>query len=131
MWCCRRFRKNIPAGAFSKDFPRATLLRQPLNWRERRKFLSLWTRIQPKQNRRVNMNRWQTGFLARINFLLAAGLVLFCAAHVFAQTPAAPVTRQDNVKETIHGVEIVDPYRWLEDQDAKEVRDWVSAENAY
>jgi len=77
------------------------------------------------------MNRWQTGFLARINFLIAAGLIVLCAAPVFAQTPAAPVTRQDNVKETIHGVEIVDPYRWLEDQDAKEVRDWVSAENAY
>jgi len=42
-----------------------------------------------------------------------------------------PAARQDNVKEMIHGVEIVDPYRWLEDQDSKETRDWVGAENAY
>ena len=41
------------------------------------------------------------------------------------------MTRQDNVKEMIHGVEVVDPYRWLEDQDSKETRDWVAAENAY
>jgi prolyl oligopeptidase len=77
------------------------------------------------------MNCWQNGFLARINILIVSGLIMLCAATAFAQTPAPPATRQDNVKETIHGVEIVDPYRWLEDQDAKEVRDWVSAENAY
>jgi hypothetical protein len=50
---------------------------------------------------------------------------------IYAQVPAPPPTRQDNVREVIHGVEIVDPYRWLEDQDAKETRDWVAAQNAY
>jgi prolyl oligopeptidase len=35
------------------------------------------------------------------------------------------------VKEVIHGVEIVDPYRWLEDQDSQETRNWIVAENAY
>ena len=35
------------------------------------------------------------------------------------------------MKETIHGVEIVDPYRWLEDQQSEETRNWVAAENAY
>jgi prolyl oligopeptidase len=45
--------------------------------------------------------------------------------------PGAPVARQDNVKEMIHGVEIIDPYRWLEDQDSAETRSWVTAENAY
>ncbi len=50
---------------------------------------------------------------------------------MFAQVPAPPVARQDNVKETIHGVEIVDPYRWLEDQQSEETRNWVAAENAY
>ena len=42
-----------------------------------------------------------------------------------------PVTRQDNVREVIHGVEIVDPYRWLEDQDGQETRKWVAAQNTY
>src|SRR5215467_309892 len=48
-----------------------------------------------------------------------------------AQAAAAPAARQDNVKEIIHGVEIVDPYRLLEDQDSEETRKWVAAENAY
>lgn len=48
-----------------------------------------------------------------------------------AQGPKPPSTRQDNIKEVIHGVEIVDPFRWLEDQDSQETKDWVAAENAY
>src|SRR5689334_18681158 len=60
------------------------------------------------------------------------GLFIVCAARTaLAQTPAPPAARQDNVKEMIHGVEIVDPYRWLEDQDGDETRKWEAAENAY
>jgi prolyl oligopeptidase len=33
----------------------------------------------------------------------------------------------DDVKETIHGVVVHDPYRWLEDQDSAETRSWVAA----
>ena len=32
--------------------------------------------------------------------------------------------------ETLHGVEISDPYRWLEEGDAEEVRRWTAAQNA-
>jgi prolyl oligopeptidase len=39
-----------------------------------------------------------------------------------------PVTRIENVIETIHGIKIKDPYRWLED-DNKEVTDWVDKQN--
>ncbi len=42
-----------------------------------------------------------------------------------------PSTRTDNVKEVLHGVEITDPYRWLEDQDAPETRAWIDTQNAY
>jgi prolyl oligopeptidase len=42
-----------------------------------------------------------------------------------------PPTRTDNVREIIHGVEIVDPYRWLENQDSPETRGWIDAQNAY
>jgi prolyl oligopeptidase len=80
--------------------------------------------------------------------LLSVLVLLACVAALPAQTkpagppidhpstpttgaPGAPVARQDNVKEMIHGVEIVDPYRWLEDQDSAETKNWVAAENAY
>src|SRR5260370_40888593 len=40
-----------------------------------------------------------------------------------------PATRQDNVREILHGVEIVDPYRWLEDDESPETRAWIDAQN--
>jgi prolyl oligopeptidase len=45
--------------------------------------------------------------------------------------PPPPATRKDNVKEVIHGVEIVDPYRWLEDQSSAETRAWIDAQNKH
>ena len=47
------------------------------------------------------------------------------------ETDRPPVARKNDVKETIHGVEIVDPYRWLEDQKSPETRAWIDAERAY
>jgi prolyl oligopeptidase len=48
-----------------------------------------------------------------------------------AKPAGPPVTRKDNVTDTINGVEIVDPYRWLEDQQSPETRKWIAAENTY
>ncbi|MGN6575017.1 MAG: prolyl oligopeptidase family serine peptidase, partial [Nocardioides sp.] len=42
-----------------------------------------------------------------------------------------PETRRDGTVETLHGHEIADPYRWLEDPDSEETRAWVAAQNAY
>jgi len=42
-----------------------------------------------------------------------------------------PKTRTDDVKERIAGVEIADPYRWLEDQQSPETRAWINAQNKY
>ncbi|MBZ5506995.1 MAG: prolyl oligopeptidase family serine peptidase [Acidobacteriia bacterium] len=70
-------------------------------------------------------------FFRSMNALLQATFVVLCILPASAQTPAPPATRQDNVKEVIHGVEIIDPYRWLEEQDGKETRDWVAVQNAY
>jgi prolyl oligopeptidase len=42
-----------------------------------------------------------------------------------------PRTKVDNVKETLHGVEVTDPYRWLEDQTSPQTRSWLDAQNAY
>jgi len=42
-----------------------------------------------------------------------------------------PKARRDDLRETIHGVSIADPYRWLEDQKSPETRAWIEAESAY
>ncbi len=42
-----------------------------------------------------------------------------------------PKTEVKDVKETVQGVEIVDSYRWLEDQDSPDTRAWIDRENAY
>ncbi|MFQ5664176.1 MAG: prolyl oligopeptidase family protein [Terriglobia bacterium] len=65
---------------------------------------------------------------------LAPLLVVLAAALVWTKEPAAPSpppTRRDNVKEVLHGVAVVDPYRWLEDQQSPETRAWIDAQNDY
>ena len=57
--------------------------------------------------------------------------VLAIAILLSACTSAPPATRVENVTETLHGVEITDPYRWLEDQEAPETRAWINAQNRY
>ena len=42
---------------------------------------------------------------------------------------AYPVTAKTNVVETLHGVRVEDPYRWLEDDNAPETKAWVEAQN--
>jgi len=43
--------------------------------------------------------------------------------------PTPPPTRRDPLVEVLHGLEIADPYRWLEDGDSPEVIAWVAAQN--
>ena len=45
--------------------------------------------------------------------------------------PLPPDTRTESLVETLHGVEVADSYRWLEDQDAPETRAWIDKQNAY
>ena len=42
-----------------------------------------------------------------------------------------PSTRTDAITETLHGVTVADPYRWLEDEHAPEVQAWMSAQDEY
>jgi len=67
---------------------------------------------------------------------LFLGSVAICAlasqiSLSVAQALKAPLTRQDNVREVVHGVELVDPYRWLEDQNSPGTRQWIDAQNQY
>jgi prolyl oligopeptidase len=57
--------------------------------------------------------------------------LLFAVAVVLAAAEGPPVTKTMPVTETLHGVTITDPYRWLEDQDSPETRAWLDAQNGY
>jgi len=66
------------------------------------------------------------------SFLLS--LTLYATVHETKATTTEfeyPVAERGSVVELIHGVEVQDPYRWLESdvRENTEVRDWVTAEN--
>jgi prolyl oligopeptidase len=42
---------------------------------------------------------------------------------------ALPATRVDDVVENLHGIEIHDPYRWLENGESAEVKAWTATQN--
>ena len=60
----------------------------------------------------------------------AAMPVITSAQQTTPQGKCPPPTRQDDVVDTLHGVQIPDPYRWLEDQDSAETRAWIEAQDA-
>jgi prolyl oligopeptidase len=63
---------------------------------------------------------------------LSALIVLgFLAALGLAETLKPPQTRVQEFRENLHGVELVDPYPWLDDLESPEVRAWIDAQNAY
>src|SRR5438270_6662961 len=64
-------------------------------------------------------------------FLLVALAMLSSASLAAADDvkPRYPQSRTDNVVEVLHGVKIVDPYRWLEDGSSPEVQAWVAEQN--
>ncbi len=53
--------------------------------------------------------------------------------HSNASTPETPISYPSTAKgsqvDTYHGVEVADPYRWLEDTTSAETAAWVEAEN--
>ncbi|SRR5579871_188124 len=59
------------------------------------------------------------------------GILVLMLTLAVSTTVPQPTTRKDNVTETINGVSIADPYRWLEDQDSPETRAWIDAQNKY
>ena len=61
----------------------------------------------------------------------AVGLFSGCVAEEPGVHVPPPQTERHEVVETLHGVEIRDPYRWLEDQDAPQTRAWIGAQNAH
>jgi prolyl oligopeptidase len=65
---------------------------------------------------------------------LLATTLLFSLAGYAQTTPIAatlPVTRKQPVTDTYFGKTIVDNYRWLEDVNSQEVKDWFKAQGDY
>lgn len=47
-----------------------------------------------------------------------------------AQPLSYPTSRRTDCVETLHGIPVADPYRWLEDLNATETQAWINAQNA-
>src|SRR5207237_8922447 len=53
-----------------------------------------------------------------------------CGVAAAAQALKYPQPRKGDVVETYFGTQVADPYRWMEDLNSGEVKQWVDAENA-
>src|SRR5262245_36249684 len=77
----------------------------------------------------IRDHRRQVANLPR-SLVLSALIVAWTSCVMAADPkPSYPSTRKDNVVEKLHGKEIVDPYRWLEDGKASEVKEWTDKQN--
>ncbi len=52
------------------------------------------------------------------------------ATSTAASRPAYPVTRRAEATDTLHGIAVPDPYRWLEDEKSPGVKRWMAAQDA-
>ncbi|MFM6937179.1 MAG: S9 family peptidase, partial [Aquirufa sp.] len=53
---------------------------------------------------------------------------MFINSAAWSQLPY-PKTRQVAHEDVYHGVTVADPYRWLEDDNSEETKEWVKAQN--
>ena len=75
-----------------------------------------------------------TSAFAMVPLLILAAFFVTISAPASAQEKAAdgkcpPPSRNDGTVETIHGVSVADPYRWLEDRNSPETRAWIEAQD--
>jgi prolyl oligopeptidase len=66
--------------------------------------------------------------------LWVSSLGLLTTVNLFAIDKRSfpyPGTKVENVIETIHGAQVADPYRWLEEADNPQVKEWVEKQNNF
>src|SRR4051812_42489953 len=72
------------------------------------------------------------GTFMRCLVISAVTVIGLLAQSLHAEEPTLkyPKTRKGDVVDTLHGIKVADPYRWLEDdvRESKEVAAWVEAE---
>ncbi len=63
--------------------------------------------------------------------ILSVILFVAFASNLFSQTTKLqyPQTKKGNVVDDYFGTKVADPYRWLEDDNAADTKDWVQQEN--
>ena len=60
---------------------------------------------------------------------LFLGFICFLVMQSCASIKEYPVTKKVSQVDLLHGVEVEDPYRWLEDFTSEEVETWVGLQN--
>jgi prolyl oligopeptidase len=73
----------------------------------------------------------QNRFLRHVAVALLLALALTGLVASAQERKPYPKTKTDNVSDTLHGVTITDPYRWLEDKDSPETRAWLNEQIKY
>jgi prolyl oligopeptidase len=74
-------------------------------------------------SQQLNAPFFNSGTTSRIHTRSGHSMPLVLEPPPF--TPVEPIT------EVLHGVEITDPYRWLEDQNSPRTRKWIEEQTAY
>lgn len=57
--------------------------------------------------------------------------MLACSQGAEINLGEQPVTRAEDIVDDYFGTPVADPYRWLEDQEAPETREWIKQQNEY